>query len=316
MNEFELITHYFQRQTIQREDVILPIGDDAAVLQCPIQQQLVSTMDTLVEGVHFDQHMSPEAIGYKLAMVNLSDIAAMGAMPAWASLSLAIPSIDEKWLDGFCRGFFNALKKYNVQLIGGDSVRGSLTLTCHLMGFVAPGEALTRRGACVGDIILVSGYLGDAGLALQRQSEGKDVDPYLLKRLQFPDARVNLGQALKGIANAVIDISDGLLADCQHILQQSGVGAKIEVAQLPLSQAMCEETDFMQAVQLALTSGDDYELCFCVPPNKLSLISDLSKKLKLPLTPIGEVTQQKDLLVFNHDGSQLHFATSGYNHFI
>jgi thiamine-monophosphate kinase len=315
MNEFELITHYFESQTVQRNDVVLGIGDDAAVLQCPEKQQLVSTMDTMVEGVHFDANISAHAIGYKLAIVNLSDIAAMGAVPAWASLSLSMPVYDKVWLKDFSQGFLQALAAHHVQLIGGDTIRGALSFTCQLTGFVPIGQALTRAGAQVNDVIVVSGYLGDAGRALALQQQVGNVSAEWQQGLEYPTARIALGQALRGIATAAIDISDGLLADCQHILERSGMGACIQVDKLPLSEKMRMTVDRKQAQHFALTAGDDYELCFCVPQAALPRLASLSDQLNILLTPIGQITQEKALVVLDENNQSILLNTQGYRHF-
>lgn len=315
MNEFELIRHYFQRHAIQRDDVIVGIGDDAAILRCPSKQQLVSTMDTMVDDVHFNHLITPLAVGHKLATVNLSDIAAMGAVPAWASLSLSMPDFQASWLEDFSQGFMRTLCEHGVALIGGDSVRGPLSVTCQLTGFVPEGEALTRAGAQVGDIIVVSGTLGDAGRALQLQQQGQPVSDYWCDALQYPTARVALGQALRGMATAAIDISDGLLADCQHILTASGVGAVIDIEKVPLSESMCTEVDAATGRQLALTAGDDYELCFCIPEDKLPVLSECSTRFDVPLTPIGRITAEPSLRVVDAYGCAVTVEQQGYRHF-
>lgn len=262
LNEFELIDHFFAQQTQNRSDVMLGIGDDAALLQAPANQLLVTTTDTLISGVHFPIDTSPYDIGYKALAVNLSDLAAMGAEPAWVTLALTLPEANTQWLQEFTRGFFALASRYNVQLVGGDTTRGALSITVQAFGFVPPNRALRRSGAKPGDAIYVTGNLGDAGFALQQKME-----PFLV-RLNRPEPRIETGLALRDIATSAIDISDGLVADLGHILKASGVGASLDVPVLPISSELLAAVGLEKAWQLALTAGDDYELCFTAPPDK------------------------------------------------
>lgn len=302
LTEFDIISQFFSQKNSRRDDVILGIGDDAAIISVPPDQQLVVTMDTLVAGVHFPLDTHPYDIGYKTAAVNLSDLAAMGATPAWATLALTLPEADAEWLKAFSHGLFELLSKYHVQLIGGDLTKGPLTLTLQAHGFTPAGKALTRRGAKPGDLIFVSGTLGDAALGLQIAQKKISIEPHLaqyaINRLNRPEPRVELGIALRDKAHAAIDISDGLTADLQHILTLSNVGAKLDVEKIPLSPAL-KSLPFESALSLALSGGDDYELCVTVPPH-------LQNALPNTLTLIGVITENLGL-----NG----IPTKGYQHF-
>ncbi len=267
-SEFEIIRRYFMRQSLKRDDVLTAIGDDAAVLRVPAGQELVVCMDTLVSGVHFPCETAASAIGHKSLAVNLSDLAAMGATPAWATLSLTLPENDSTWIDEFSRAFLALADRYNVQLVGGDTTRGPLSVTVQAHGLVSQGEALMRKGAAPGDRIYVTGTLGDAGLALQLQ-ESAPVS--LRKKLDYPEPRIEAGQLLAGLASAAIDISDGLLADLGHLLEDADAGASLQVDSLPRSKAFISSLQKSVSQQpsryyeLPLSAGDDYELCFTVP---------------------------------------------------
>jgi thiamine-monophosphate kinase len=267
VNEFELIRRFFARQDMTRADVVAGIGDDAALLQPPAGQQLAVTSDLLVSGIHFLSDADPQALGHKALAVNLSDLAAMGAEPAWFMLNLALPKADAGWLEFFCRGLFELAREYRVQLVGGDTSRGPLAIAIEAHGFVPPGQALRRSGAKTGDRIYVTGTLGDAGLALRHRLGGISLPERELAavaaRLDRPVPRVREGLLLRGLAHGAIDISDGLLADLGHVLEQSRVGARIHLDKIPLSpvcRAYLPETGW----DLVLANGDDYELCFTV----------------------------------------------------
>ena len=314
--EFSLIEKYFAHHAEGHDDVILGVGDDAAILQVPVGHELLVTTDTMVAGVHFPDSATAEDIGHKLLAVNLSDLAAMGAKPRWASLALTLPKVDEEWLDGFCRGLFNLARKHNVALIGGDTTRGPLTLSITLHGLVEEGQALRRDGAMPGDAIYVSGCLGDAGLALQQVLGNLDVTNIaeILPRLHRPTPRVELGQALHDTANAVIDISDGLLADLGHILKASNVGARIELQVLPLSssvQSITAHGDW----NLPLAAGDDYELCFTIPPERENMLLEKFTALDVKLTCIGQIEKESGLRCFDANGECFSPHGIGYEHF-
>ena len=294
-SEFDIIRHYFTSKQ-SRADVILGIGDDAAILKVPEQHELVQSVDTLVAGVHFPLETSPQDIGYKALAVNLSDIAAMGAEPAWFTLAISLPEANETWLKAFSEGLSSLAKEYNVQLVGGDTTNGPLTISITINGFVATGKALTRHSAKVGDKIYVSGMLGDAALALM-QWQGqcivqKESLTYLKGRLNRPTARVELGLLLGDYASSCIDISDGLLADLGHIAERSNVGARIYFENIPRSEEFnLNLTDEALITPLVLSGGDDYELCFTVPLDKQSEFENLIKEKNISVSCIGKIEE-------------------------
>jgi thiamine-monophosphate kinase len=262
LGEFDLIDRYFRDAAARRDDVILGVGDDGALLRPRPGFDLVMVTDTLVEGTHFKSGASPRSIGHRALAVNLSDLAAMGAKPAWALLALTLPSTEESWIKEFAAGFLALAKAHDVTLVGGDTTRGPLSITVQAVGYVPKGQALKRSGAKVGDVVLVSGTLGDAAAGLH------DSNDYLRERFDFPTPRVALGQSLLGIATAAMDVSDGLLADIGKLSVASGVGAALELECLPLSTALIETRGLDAARRLALTGGDDYELLFTLPPER------------------------------------------------
>ncbi len=309
MTEFEVIEKFF-KQTIQRADVVLGSGDDCAIVAVPPQQQLAVTTDTLVSGVHFFENTAAYDIGYKSLAVNLSDLAAMGARPAWVTLALTLPAADEKWLAEFCSGFFALAQRFNLQLIGGDLTRGPLSITVQAQGFLPRGKALTRAGAKPDDLIFVSGTLGDAALALHCLQEKIPVDEFALTRLHRPLPQVELGEKILDHAHAAIDISDGLAADLKHILGKSSVGAIVDVDSLPLSDVMRAAVSPEEAIALALNGGDDYELCFTLPAAQTDTLRDM----QLPITCIGKITTQKTLEL-HQNGKIYHGKIAGFQHF-
>ncbi|MCP5420738.1 MAG: thiamine-phosphate kinase [Gammaproteobacteria bacterium] len=316
-SEFTLIERYFESHITQRRDVLLGIGDDCALLQAPENTSLAATMDTLVAGVHFLADADPEGIGHKALAVNLSDLAAMGAQPAWASLALTLPAADERWLAAFCRGFFALAEDYQVALVGGDMTHGPLCISVQAQGFVPATLALRRTGAQFGDRILVTGTPGDAGLALAPRETRRNLTAehiaYLQARLDKPLPRIQQGLDLRGLATAAIDISDGLAQDLGHILERSGVGATLYVDRLPLSPAMaaCPE----QATAIALTGGDDYELCFTVPPRHLGSVQSLAAAWDCACTEIGVIDASPGLRCLREDGTVYPLSPNGYDHF-
>jgi thiamine-monophosphate kinase len=269
--EFRLIDRIRERTALARQDVRLGIGDDAALLAVPPGQQLAVAIDTLVEGVHFPQGTAPQDIGWKALAVNLSDLAAMGAAPAWALLALTLPQADAARVDGLAEGFARLAQEHGVALVGGDTTRGPFSLSVVVHGFVPPGQALLRTGACAGDAVFVTGTLGDAAGGLRLARGELPFDPSdeahraLRARLDRPTPRIRAGLALRGLASACIDISDGLLADLGHVCSASGVGAELEIDRLPLSPALRTVFGDAAAREFALSGGDDYELCFSVP---------------------------------------------------
>jgi thiamine-monophosphate kinase len=320
--EFSLIERIRARTEQARDDVTLGIGDDAALLAPPVGQELAVAIDTLVEGVHFPVGTAVIDIGWKALAVNLSDLAAMGASPAWALLSLALPSADADFVAGFAEGFAQLAAPHRLALIGGDTTRGALTISVAVHGFVPPGQALRRDGARVGDVVLVTGTLGDAAAGLQLvQHPLQDGDPrtglqnFLVGRLNRPTPRLSAGIALRGQATACIDISDGLLADLGHICSRSGVGAEIDAPLLPRSSALLDLYDEAAGWHFALGGGDDYELCFTAPASKLAQVqSDLSR-LGCGVTRIGRIVEGEGVRVRGNDGVWLQNDQSGWEHF-
>ena len=315
-SEFDLIKRYFTRPN---RDVILGIGDDAALLQPTRGMALVVSTDMLVEGTHFFSNAEPRLLGKKTLAVNLSDMAAMGATPRWATLAAALPKVNPGWIKKFAQGFFEIADEFGVELIGGDTTRGPLTLCVQIMGEVPPGLALRRDSAKVGDDVWVSGTVGDAALALAHYHEKIKLDPrslaFCAARLHAPTPRVTLGKSLRGIAHSAIDISDGLLADLNHILESSGVAAEIDLAKIPQSAAMQGYAQTTVAQQARLSGGDDYELCFTAAQDNQNKIKALARKLNLPLTRIGVIKFGKGLKVTNEAGKTLKLPKLGYDHF-
>ncbi|QYR52688.1 thiamine-phosphate kinase [Lysobacter soyae] len=287
--EFDLIEFIRTQQSVVRPDVLLGIGDDAAMLQAPADHALVMCSDTLNEGVHFPVGTDPEAIGWKSLAVNLSDLAAMGACPSWCLLNLCLPESDTRWLERFTNGFFELAAAHDVVLVGGDTTRGPLSISVTACGFVPRELALTRSGAKVGDDIWVSGTLGDAALALRRMLAGESVPAELMDALDRPTPRVALGSALRGFASSCIDVSDGVLQDLGHVCAASGLAAEVAGDWLPVSDAFDALAPREARLQLQ-SSGDDYELCFSAAPGYRNLLVDLAEKLDLRLTRIGSFT--------------------------
>lgn len=320
MHEFAVIEHFFASQTVHRSDVALGIGDDCAIVAVPTDQQLVITTDTLINGVHFPVNTSAEDIGYKSLAVNLSDLAAMGATPAWITLALTLPHIDENWLSKFRHGFFELASHYNIQLIGGDLTQGPLAITVQAQGFVPENRAITRSGAKTGDLIYVTNTLGDAGLALLFINKKTDVSlthqHSILEKFNRPTPRIEIGETLRDFATAAIDISDGLAADLTHILKRSGVGATLNVDKLPISAAVKNSVSREKAISLALNAGDDYELCFTIPNHKERAMLDAFKKYSnATCTCIGMITDTTTLDLLFNDGKKYNGSSQGYQHF-
>lgn len=317
LHEFDVITRYFSQTFPYRADVLFGIGDDAAICVAPKGMQLAIAIDTLVAGVHFPRTTAPKDIGYKALAVNLSDMAAMGATPAWMTLALTCPpDTNENWLADFSSGLRELAECYQVSLIGGDTTTGPLTVTIQVTGFVPAPLALHRHGAQLGDGIYVTGTLGDAGLGLasiqQQLSLPALAQHQVESRLNRPTPRLQAGQALRGIANSAIDISDGLVADLGHILAASQVGASIYLEQLPLSTVLREQLSLEAAWQLALSAGDDYELCFTVPQPQEEA---LSKALTMgSYTRIGLIEASPGLRCFDANGQTFISAVKGYIH--
>lgn len=318
--EFELITRYFDRVTSSRRDVEKGIGDDCALLTLPEKQTLAISTDTLVEGVHFLRDIHPADLGYKALAVNLSDLAAMGADPAWLTLALTLPDVNEPWLKAFSDSLFELLDYYNMQLIGGDTTRGPLSLTLGIHGLVPQGRALKRSGAKPGDWIYVTGTLGDsaAGLSLL-QHKTRINDPVthevLIKRHLRPMPRILQGQALRDLASAAIDLSDGLVSDLGHILKASDVGARLNVDALPLSDVLKQHFEPEQALRWALGGGEDYELCFTVPEINRGALDVALGHYGVPFTCVGQIAPQSEGLVLLQDGKPTTIDLKGFDHF-
>jgi thiamine-monophosphate kinase len=267
LGEFDLIERFFHRSS-PRRDVLLGVGDDAALLAVPPGQALVAATDTLVEGRHFLTGAPPESVGHQVLAVNLSDLAAMGAEPAWALLSLSLPDADADWLQPFARGLFAVAGQHGVALVGGDTVRGPRVVTITALGFVPPALALRRSGARPGDLLYVSGWPGEAaaGLAALRSGAAADSGDPLVHRYLFAEPRIALGRALRGRATAAMDVSDGLLGDLGKLCAASGAGARLDLDRLPVSDELLRRHSREECEQFVLRGGDDYELIFTLPP--------------------------------------------------
>jgi len=315
-SEFDLIARHFTRPT---PNAVLGVGDDAALVDVTNGMDLAVSTDTMVSGTHFFPDVDPENLGHKALAVNLSDMAAMGAMPYWATLALTLPTVDHDWLEAFAKGFFDLAQEFNVSLIGGDTTRGPLTLTVTIMGEVPMGAALRRNGAKAWHDVWVSGNLGDAALAVAHR-HGKLVLSEAdyreaVMRLYEPTPRVALGQALRGMATAAIDISDGLLSDLGHICRLSGVGATVELAAIPVSAIGERHSADGPGLTAIVAGGDDYELCFTAPQNSRDSIEDLTDMLGVRLTRIGQIRRGKGVSLMGADGKPVKVDGRGYDHF-
>jgi thiamine-monophosphate kinase len=318
LTESGLIERYFRAAGAQRADVRLGIGDDAAVLTPPAGCELIATTDTLVEGVHFPAHTAPAAIGHRALAVNLSDLAAMGARPAWALLALTLPQAQEPWLEEFAAGLSALAREHKVALIGGDTTRGPLCISMQLLGFVPAGTALRRGGAHAGDLLFVSGTPGDAaaGLALEQQrlSAPEAARAYLRERFLRPKPRIALGEALREFASACIDVSDGLLGDAGKLAHASALAVELDYERLPLSPALEETLGDEAARRLALSGGDDYELCFAVPAARVAALHAQLPPERWGYAHIGALSAGSGARVLRA-GTVMEFSHSGYQHF-
>ena len=318
--EFSLIARYFDRVRNSRRDVETGIGDDCALLNVPEKQTLAISVDTLVAGNHFLPDIDPADLAYKAMASNLSDLAAMGADPAWLTLALTLPEADEAWLQAFSDSLFEQLNYYDMQLIGGDTTRGPLSMTIGIHGYVPVGRAMKRSGAKPGDWIYVTGTPGDsaAGLAILQQrlvvNDSADAR-YLLKRHLRPTPRVLQGQALRNLASSAIDLSDGLISDLAHVLKASGCGARIDLDALPFSNAVRRHVMPDQALRWALSGGEDYELCFTVPELNRGALDVAIGQLGAPFTCIGQISADIEGVHFTRDGKAVTLDWKGYDHF-
>ena len=312
MAEFDLIERIRQRIPA-RTDVALGIGDDAALVQVPPGRHLAVCADTLNEGVHFPAGTAAADIGWKALAVNLSDLAAMAAEPAWCTLSLSLPAPDVAWLDGFLDGFLALAAQHGVALVGGDTTRGPLSVSVTAHGFVEPGRALLRAGARAGEDLWVSGTLGDAAAALALLEH--DAPGALRERLDRPTPRVALGRNLPGLASAAVDLSDGLLADLGHVCRASGVGAEVELDRLPSSDALRAAFAPDRRHALQATGGDDYELCFTAPPDRAEAIRAVAALAVTPVTRVGRIVPGHRVTACDADGRVWVPGRRGYEHF-
>ena len=328
MAEFSLIDLVRARAAAHgRGDVLLGIGDDAALLQPPAGTALAVAMDTLNDGVHFPAGTAPGDVGWKALAVNLSDLAAMGAAPAWCTLSLSLPAADPAWVEGFLDGFLALAGEHGVALVGGDTTRGPLSVSVTVHGFVEPGRALRRDGARVGDAVWASGGLGGAAGALAQWRRGVAAgadpapgartwgDPRLRLRLERPQPRVALGRALAGIATACIDVSDGVLADLAHVCEASGVGARLEVDALPGREALAGHFEGALVRELQATGGDDYELCFTAPAGAEAAVRAAAAAAGTGVTRIGTIVEGRGVQAIDALGGEWHPARRGHEHF-
>ena len=318
LSEFDLIRAFFSDLGVVRPDVLLGVGDDCALLRVPPGRDLAVSIDTLVCGRHFLPGDNPEFLGHKALAVNLSDLAAMGAEPAWATLALTLPEVDAGWLAAFSRGFSNLARRYGISLVGGDTTRGPLSITIQVHGFVEPGKAIRRGGARPGDLIYVSGELGDAALALLSQGGvpvAPEALPGVLDRLHRPEPRLDLSARVRGIATACIDVSDGLGADLGHICESSGCSALIRSGSLPLSQAVRDYISATGDWGVALSGGDDYELCLTVPPECREVLESAVAGLSVGLRWIGTVEEGAGVRCLMPDGRVSQVTGRGYDHF-
>ena len=319
-SEFQLIQQFFQREQAEQPaaGVLLGIGDDCALLQVPAGKQLAVSVDTLVADVHFPAAASPGLIAERALRTNLSDLAAMGADPLWFTLALTLPEANEDWLRSFSRGLFACARDYGIALVGGDTTSGPLSITIQVMGATQPLQTLRRDAANIGDFILVTNCVGDGAAALAAIQHrcvfaDKHVE-YLQQRFYRPTPRLAESALIRSIASSALDISDGLVADLQHICDASDVGAVIDVENLPLSAAVKSLQDDARAYQWALSGGDDYELCFTVPPEKMADIAMLIAQGKLQATVIGEVIPGNKVIC-EYEGEPFAVPTTGYQHF-
>jgi thiamine-monophosphate kinase len=319
LSEFDLITRFFSGRGAERGDVVLGVGDDGAVLECPPDSQLVAAIDSLVEDVHFPAGSPARSIGHRALAINLSDLAAMGAQPAWGLLALTLPAADESWLTQFSEGLDALARQHGVALVGGDTTGGKLCVTLQLLGFVPRGAALTRSGGQAGDAVFVSGTTGDsaAGLMLEqsRLTLGDAAQAQWLRdRFLYPTPRVSLGHALRGLASACIDVSDGLLGDCGRLAQASGCGVVMQYESLPVSAALRAAVGEERARELALTGGEDYELCFTVPVARLEQFLARCPASEYSWSRIGTLTVAPGAVV-RSGATVMQVSHRGFDHF-
>ena len=314
MGEFDLIKRYFNRPELRPGlPMALGPGDDCALLQVPFKHQLAVSSDTFVSGVHFFADMPANQIAQRCLAASVSDLAAMGATPAWFNLCLTLPSANAAWVSCFSDGLATQAQACAISLAGGDTTRGPLTISIHAMGLVPVGEAITRSGAQIGDVIMVSGSLGDSAAGLQIIQQGDTSHP-LSKRYWNPTPRIKLGQWLRHKASACLDVSDGLIQDLGHILSASGCGADIQLQDLPLSAALLAHVSPSQARDYALNGGEDFELCFTLPVHLIAPAQAFAQSQDLPLTAIGRTSAELGCRVWHGDEGPF-TPPQGYQHF-
>lgn len=319
-SEFDVIKEYFTFPEL-REDVLISNGDDCASVCVPQNKQLLITVDTLISGVHFPVNTGARDIAYKSLMVNLSDLAAMGAVPAWITLAISLPEINETWLAEFSAQLQETLSQFNISLIGGDTTRGALSITVQAMGLCDSDKVLRRDQAKPGDKIYVTGELGDAFIGLHAVLNGLDDEGLspCIQKLNRPQARVAFAQQLTQYSTCAIDISDGLVADLGHILEASQCGARIELSKIPLSlSTQYYFQNYHKNIidwSMVLTQGDDYELCFTVAEKNQAAVMALAKQQNLKLSCIGEITDSGELLCIDDNNEAVNFSGSGFKHF-
>lgn len=315
--EFDLIARYFTRPTSRAR---LGVGDDCALLAVSPDCELAVSTDTLVSGTHFFADADPAKLGHKALAVNLSDLAAMGAVPRYATLALTLPAIDHGWLAAFARGFFVLADEFGVELVGGDTTRGPLSMTLTVFGEIGSGRALRRDGAQDGDDVWISGTLGAAALALKHMQSALALKPEVIARaaprLHLPTPRVALGQALVGIATAAIDVSDGLVADLGHLCRRSSLSAALDWSGVPLSPVLLSVPPALR-IECALSGGDDYELCFTAPAGWRAKVEAAGARAGVAVTRAGTMrrSERPGVSVRDERGAELAAGAAGYDHF-
>ena len=317
MNEFEVIERFFAPFSSARSDVVCGIGDDAAVVALDSEQYYALTVDTLVEGIHFPANMDPESLGYRAASVALSDMAAMASTPKFATLAITMPSVDESWLGGFCQGLRESLSAHDCLLIGGDTTKGPLVVTMQIIGSIA-GDPLRRNGAKYGDIVAVSGCLGDARAALDFLHETKERPETnsILDRYFRPTPRIEFARKAREYIHSAIDVSDGLIADLGHVAKASGVQIEVISESLPLSASLKMLLPRDKALEYASVGGDDYELAFTLSPDNLMVVEEIGRKVGITVSSIGLVKRGAGVVCLGESGGHIDYGSKdGYKHF-
>ena len=322
LSEFEIIRECFEQPDLaakESELVKLGIGDDCTLLDIPPEYHLAVSMDTLVESVHFPVKADPHLVAYRALAVSLSDLAAMGAKPLGFTLGLTLPLAKESWLTSFSKGLKECAMKYHCPLLGGDTTKGPLTITIQVHGLVRKDQAMTRSGARPGDKIFVTGSLGVAALAIRvlQEKQTNSADDRALMETAFyrPLPRIEIGMKAAGIVTAGIDISDGLLADLGHICERSNTGADITLASIPLYAPLARDLSAQEALTLALTGGDDYELLLTASSDNEQALLAIGQEHDVPILCIGEITKDRNIRCLDSDGNDINFIESGYQHF-